>query len=55
MKTIQALLLGVFALAAVGCTETVYVHPHRSYSTVPGTPVHISNPGAPETFTAESR
>ena len=56
MKSIQLLLLGVFAFGAAACTETVYVHHrrHSSYSTVPGTPVHLANPGAPETFRAVS-
>ena len=63
-QTIRCLLFGAVAAALSSCAperETVYVHHHHhsTYrerdSALPGAPIHLSEPGAPETFRAQGQ
>lgn len=62
MKTIALLLLGAAAISAVGCSHDEYVYHHTTHtyahheepSAIVGQPTHLAEPGAPETFRAES-
>ena len=64
MKTIALLLLGAAgALSMTGCQHDEYVYHHTTRpvytreeapSAVVGQPTHLSEPGAPESFRAQS-
>lgn len=69
MKKICTLFLIGAAFAAVSCTHETPVYVHHTYyrtayrdrpvyesspATIPGQPVHLSNPGEPSGFRAET-